>query len=85
MGLELARLGIVATADINRLIIPTAKVSPLVEPVVVASRDEKRASDYACKWGIERAYGSYDALLAALFLSAEERRPVQLSELDREV
>ncbi len=66
MGLEMeaVRLGIISTADINRLVIPPAKASPLVEPIAVASRDEKRASDYARKWGIKRAFGSYDALLA---------------------
>jgi D-xylose 1-dehydrogenase (NADP+, D-xylono-1,5-lactone-forming) len=64
MGLEPVRLGIVSTAGINRLIIPPAKASPLINLAAVASRDEKRASDYARKWGIERAFGSYDALLA---------------------
>jgi D-xylose 1-dehydrogenase (NADP+, D-xylono-1,5-lactone-forming) len=34
-----------------------------VDLVAVASRDQRRAEDYAREWGIERAYGSYDALL----------------------
>jgi D-xylose 1-dehydrogenase (NADP+, D-xylono-1,5-lactone-forming) len=29
----------------------------------VASRDQRRAEEYAREWEIERAYGSYDALL----------------------
>ncbi len=58
------RLGIVSTAGINRLVIPPAKASVLIEPIAVASRDAKRASDYAHKWEIGRSYGSYDALLA---------------------
>lgn len=64
MGLEPVRLGIVSTAGINRLVIPPAKASVLVDLVAVASRDEKRASDYAKDWEIGRSYGSYDALLA---------------------
>jgi len=64
MGIEPVKLGIISTAYINRVVIPPAKASPLLEPIAVASRDEKRASDYARKWEIERAFGSYDALLA---------------------
>jgi predicted dehydrogenase len=58
------QLGILSTAHINRLIIPSAKASPKVELVAVASRDGQRAEEYAEKWEIERAYGSYEALLA---------------------
>ena len=64
MSLEPVRLGIVSTAGINRLVIPPAKASPLVDLVAVASRDEKRAREYAREWEIGRSYGSYDALLA---------------------
>jgi D-xylose 1-dehydrogenase (NADP+, D-xylono-1,5-lactone-forming) len=56
--------GIVSTADINRKVIPGAHASPKVELVAVASRDKARADAYAETWGIERAYGSYDELLA---------------------
>ncbi|HEX6761690.1 MAG TPA: Gfo/Idh/MocA family oxidoreductase [Gaiellaceae bacterium] len=56
--------GIVSTADINRLVIPGAQASPKVELAAVASRDEVRARAYAQEWKIERAYGSYEALLA---------------------
>jgi len=56
--------GIVSTADINRNVIPGAKASPQVELVGVASRTQERADSYAQEWGIPRAYGSYDALLA---------------------
>ena len=55
--------GIVSTANINRLVIPAAKASQKVDLVAVASRDQKRADEYAKEWGIERAYGSYEALL----------------------
>ena len=55
--------GIVSTADINRLVIPGAKASVQVDLIAVASREQRRAEDYARTWGIERAYGSYEALL----------------------
>jgi xylose dehydrogenase (NAD/NADP) len=57
------RLGIVSTAHINRLVIPCAHASDKVELVAVASRDVARAQEYAREWEIERAYGSYEALL----------------------
>ena len=56
--------GIVSTADINRKLIPGAKASPEVDLIAVASRDQGRAEAYAREWGIERAYGSYEDLLA---------------------
>jgi predicted dehydrogenase len=56
--------GILSTADINRKLLPGADASPKVEVVAVASRDASRAEDYAREWKIERAYGSYDELLA---------------------
>jgi len=64
VGIEPVRLGIVSTAGINRHVIPPAKASTLVDLVAVASRDQKRAGDYAKEWQIGRSYGSYDALLA---------------------
>jgi D-xylose 1-dehydrogenase (NADP+, D-xylono-1,5-lactone-forming) len=56
--------GIISTADINRKVIPGAHLSPKVDLVAVASRDQARADEYAKQWEIERAYGSYEALLA---------------------
>jgi len=56
--------GILSTADINRKVIPGAHASPKVDLVAVASRDQARADEYAKTWEIERAYGSYEALLA---------------------
>ncbi len=58
------RWGIVSTADINRKVIPGARASSKVDLVAVASRDRSRAEAYAREWGIERAYGSYEELLA---------------------
>jgi D-xylose 1-dehydrogenase (NADP+, D-xylono-1,5-lactone-forming) len=56
--------GIVSTADINRKVIPGAHASPKVDLIAVASRDQAHADVYAKRWEIERAYGSYEALLA---------------------
>src|SRR3954453_1070805 len=56
--------GIISTADINRRLIPGAHASDKVDLVAVASRDKDRAEAYAREWQIERAYGSYDELLA---------------------
>ena len=56
--------GILSTADINRKVIPGAHASPKVDLVAVASRDQARADAYAKTWEIERAYASYEALLA---------------------
>jgi xylose dehydrogenase (NAD/NADP) len=64
MTYEPVRWGIISTAHINRLVIPPAQASPKVDLVGVASRDQDRADAYAAEWGIPRAYGSYDALLA---------------------
>jgi xylose dehydrogenase (NAD/NADP) len=55
--------GILSTADINRKVIPGAHASDKVELMAVASRDLQRAEEYAREWEIERAYGSYEALL----------------------
>ena len=55
--------GIVSTAHINRLFLAGARESPEVEILAVASRDAQRADEYARENGIERAYGSYDAIL----------------------
>ena len=64
MTSEGVKWGIVSTADINRKLIPGAHASEKVELVAVASRDQARADAYAREWGIPRAYGTYEALLA---------------------
>ena len=56
--------GIISTAHINRLVLAGARESDQVDVVAVASRDQSRAEEYAREHGIERAYGSYEALLA---------------------
>ncbi|HZU20020.1 MAG TPA: Gfo/Idh/MocA family oxidoreductase [Gaiellaceae bacterium] len=64
MASSLVKWGIVSTADINRKVIPGAQASDKVDLVAVASRTQERADAYAREWGIPRAHGSYEALLA---------------------
>jgi D-xylose 1-dehydrogenase (NADP+, D-xylono-1,5-lactone-forming) len=64
MSYEPVRWGILSTAHINRLVIPPARESPKVDLVAVASRTRDAADQYATKWEIPRAHGSYEALLA---------------------
>jgi xylose dehydrogenase (NAD/NADP) len=56
--------GFLSTARINRLVLAGARESDRVDVVAVASRDRERAEAYARENGIERAYASYEALLA---------------------
>ena len=58
------RWGILSTADINKRLIPGAQESDEVELLAVGSRDLARAQEFGAKWGIPRAYGSYEELLA---------------------
>ena len=56
--------GVMSTADINRKFLAGAREASDTEILAVASRDQDRAGAYARDNGIERAYGSYEALLA---------------------
>ena len=60
MGL---RLGLLSTANINRMILAAARESAHVDVVAVASRDGARAQAYAGEHGIERAHAGYEELL----------------------
>jgi D-xylose 1-dehydrogenase (NADP+, D-xylono-1,5-lactone-forming) len=55
--------GIISTAHINRLVLAGARESDRADVIAVSSRDQGRAEAYAREHGIERAYGSYEALL----------------------
>ena len=57
------RLGLLSTANINRMILAGAASSDRVEVFAVASRDAERAEAYAAEHGIPRWHGSYEALL----------------------
>jgi len=63
MGVAAVKWGILSTADINRKVIPGMHASEKAELIAVASRDQHRAEEYAREWEIDRAYGSYQALL----------------------
>ena len=56
--------GLLSTADINRKLLAGAAESDEVDVVAVASRELARAEEFAASWGIGRAYGTYDELLA---------------------
>ncbi|GIL00470.1 MAG: deoxyfructose oxidoreductase [Alphaproteobacteria bacterium] len=59
------RWGILSTANIGRTkVIPGIKASPSSQVVAIASRDRARAGEVASELGIERAYGSYEELIA---------------------
>jgi len=55
--------GIISTAEINEKGDPRRTRVGEGRVVAVASRDQGRADEYARRWEIERAYGSYEALL----------------------
>lgn len=57
--------GILSTAHINRRIIPAIEQSGRGFLAGVASRVLAKAEEYASSWNIPKAYGSYEALLAA--------------------
>ncbi len=56
--------GLLSTAQINDKFIAGVSESRESAVLAVASRDRARAEDYASARGIERAYDSYEALLA---------------------
>ncbi len=58
------RWGIMSTAKINSLFLAGAREASDVEILAVGSRASSQAERFAADTGIERAYGSYDALLA---------------------
>jgi predicted dehydrogenase len=58
------RFGLLSTAHINRRLLDTRDAAESYEFVAVSSRDFTRAQAYARDHAIERAHGSYEALLA---------------------
>jgi xylose dehydrogenase (NAD/NADP) len=57
------RFGFLSTANINAKLLAAAAQSDRVDVAAVASRTAERAEAFAREHGIERAYGSYAALL----------------------
>ncbi len=79
------RLGLLSTARINELILPAARACDGLDVVAIGSRDLARAQQYAAQHEIERAYGSYDDLLAddeldAVYISLPNSFHVKWSE-----
>jgi len=63
--MEPVRWGILSTAKIGRTkVVPGLMKSPLCNVMAVASRDAASAREMAGELGIQKAYGSYEALLA---------------------
>jgi predicted dehydrogenase len=61
--MDALRLGLLSTANINRQILGGVRETDCVEIVAVGSRDAAVAQAYASEHAIERAHGSYEALL----------------------
>lgn len=64
MSNRILRWGLLSTAHINRSVIAPLRMSPRNQLVAVASRDQAKADEYARKWEIPAAYGSYESMLA---------------------
>lgn len=60
----MVRWGLLSTAKINDLLLTGIAETADARAVAVASRDPDRARAYAAQHGLERAHGSYEALLA---------------------
>ncbi len=62
--MEPVRWGLMSTARINLAILEGVRLTERAAVIAVASRDQGRADAYAREHGIERALGTYEALLA---------------------
>ncbi len=60
---RILRWGFLSTADINKALHGPLHTSKRNRLLAVASRSQEKADAYAREWKIERAYGSYEALL----------------------
>jgi D-xylose 1-dehydrogenase (NADP+, D-xylono-1,5-lactone-forming) len=58
------RWGLLSTAKINQALITPLRASSRNRLTAVASRSQASAQAYAAEWKIERAFGSYEAMLA---------------------
>ena len=61
MGLS---LGLLSTARINEKLVAGARLVDEVDVVAIGSRDLARAEEQAARLGVERALGSYEAVLS---------------------
>ena len=58
------KIGVLATGGIVKLVAPTLHRLKEIECYAIASRTEERAKEAANEYGFEKAYGSYEALVA---------------------
>ena len=63
MTTETLRWGLLSTANINKALIGPLNTSKRCQLLAVASRSQEKADEYARQHKIERAYGTYAALL----------------------
>ncbi len=64
MSAQVLRWGFLSTANINKALYGPLHNSKRNRLIAVASRSQEKTDAYAREWKIERAYGSYEALLA---------------------
>jgi len=64
MTVKPLRWGLLSTANINRALITPLRKSKRNILAAVASRSQASADSYARQWNIERAFGTYEAMLA---------------------
>ena len=64
MSARVLNWGLLSTARINRALIPAIRNSKRNRLAAVASRSQSAADAYAREWKIEKALGSYEALLS---------------------
>lgn len=58
------RIGILGAGNIAQTMAKTLKTMRGVEAYAVAARDQERAKGFAERFGIKKAYGSYEEMLA---------------------
>ena len=58
------KIGVIGAAKIAATVSPAIVGSPGLEAWAVASRDLKKAQDFAAKYGFQKAYGSYEELVS---------------------
>lgn len=58
------RFGIMGAGRMASVLMDTVNKMDIIEPYAVASRDLARAEEFAKTYGVEKAYGSYEEMLA---------------------
>ncbi len=59
------RWGLLSTANINQALIPAIRESARGKLIAIASRNLKKAEEYAKKWNIPSAFGGYEEMLSS--------------------